>query len=418
MALVQLIRQVFLSLLLTGAILVNISEATAQRPIGFVMPDGVKFTRVEFELISNLIVIPIQINNKITLKFILDTGAETSILTEDIFGSFLGLNYVREMVLQGPGLIDSIEARVAANVKMALPGGIVGHGLNMLVLKEDYLQLNKNLGEDIYGIIGYDLFKRFVVEIDYDERVIIFHDPNKYRPRRWKRRVSMKVLNSKPYINLKIRQDHGVDSLDFMIDTGASHALLLDVNNSDNIHKPEKVINTLLGQGLGGDIPGYMGRLDKIRCNKYEFDDVLVSFPAPGIYLKAIKRGSEHGTIGGEILSRFNLTFDYQNGYLYLIRGQSYKEKFDANMSGMFLTSLGDNYDSLVVSQVYPDTPADRAGIKPGDHVLKVNNLNSDNSSLSEIQAFFRKKEGMKIKILLNIDGEKVVKEFRLERLI
>ena len=414
----KLLSRFFLFAFLLSGLATSVPTVRAQTPIGFVMPEKTKFVEVGFELKSNLVIIPVKINNKISLKFILDSGAETCILTEKIFGNFLGLNYVRKITVQAPGIMESIEASVASGVRLSLFGGLVGSGISMLVLEEDYLQLSKTLGEDVYGIIGHDLFQRFVVEINYDDNVVTFYDPEKYRPGWWRKEIPMKIKNSKPYINLKIKQNTEWDSLDFLIDTGASHALLIDADNSKKIIMPDKTINTLLGQGLGGEIPGYIGRIGQVKCLKYEFKNVLASFPIPGTYIKAIKRGFEHGTIGGDILSRFNVTFDYPGQKLYLAKGRSYRKKFETNMSGMFLTTSGDNYDSLVVMKVYPDTPAYRAGIRPGQHVLKINGMTADNSNISEMESFFCRKKGTKIKIQLLINGEKVMKEFRLERLI
>ncbi|MEL7006646.1 MAG: hypothetical protein AAFN93_28560, partial [Bacteroidota bacterium] len=49
--------------------------------------------------------------------------------------------------ITGPGIIDSVEAYVATNVGLALPGGVRGQKMSILVLKEDYLKLQENLGD-------------------------------------------------------------------------------------------------------------------------------------------------------------------------------------------------------------------------------------------------------------------------------
>jgi len=382
------------------------------------MPEGVDHVEIKFEQLSNLIIIPIKINNKLTLKFVLDTGAESAILTEKVFGDVLGLNYVREIVMQGPGMIDSLQAYVASGVAMELPGGIKGAGFNMLVLKEDYIELNKNLGEEVYGIIGYDVFQRFVINIDYDHNLLNIYDPHHFKPKKWETSMDISLESTKPYLTLKVRQRDQEDSVKLMVDSGASHALLLDVSSSEKIVMPDSVINTMLGQGLGGEIPGYMGRMDQCFISQFTFHDVLVSIPLKGIYMKAIKRGSRHGTIGGDVLSRFRVTFDYCHQKIYLSKGRTYKHSFETNMSGMLLETIGDNLDILVVARIIPGTPAHKVGIEPGDQILRINHLDIKNNSISEINALMRHHDGMRMRVLIYRDGEKIKKKFRLTRMI
>ncbi|REE00396.1 aspartyl protease family protein [Marinoscillum furvescens] len=392
--------------------------AHAQGSIGFVLPPDRKMVEVPFEEYSNLIVVPVTINNFLTLKFILDTGAESAILTEKLFGDILGLQYVRDITIQAPGVQDSLQAYVATGLHLALPGGIQGRSINMLVLKHDYLELNKNLGEEIYGILGYDLFNRFVVNVDYDDKVIRFYRPEHYKPKRSAQEIPLEVTNTKPFVQMTVSQKDRTDSVKLMVDTGASHALLLDVRNMNDIAFPEKLLTSRLGQGLGGEIPGFLGRMSECSIGGYEFDEVLSSIPIDGAYIKAIKRGSRHGTIGGDLLTRFNVTFDYPNQKLYLKRSNRFHDEFDFDMSGITLGAVGKKLDSLVVRRIQDETPAADAGILPGDVVLKVNGLNLRNATMGEITDLLRKKDGFKVRIVIWREGKKEKKVFRLRRMI
>lgn len=382
------------------------------------MPDGVNELEIPFEEHSNLIVIPITINGIIKLKFILDTGAESVILTEKVFGDILRLNYVRDITIMGPGLIDSLQAYVATDIRLSIAGGLQGDGLNMLVLKEDYLELNKNLGEEIYGIIGYDLFNRFVINIDYDNKKLTFYRPEAFRPRRSSTVFPMQVHNTKPYLTTSIRQKDKTDSIRLMVDSGASHALLLDVSHTDEIVLPDKVVPARLGQGLGGEIPGFLGRMNACLIGDYEFNDILVSLPQEGAYLKAIKRGSRHGTLGGDLLSRFNVTFDYPHEKMYLRKGIHFNDPFEFDMSGLVLAAEGKKLDTLRVAKVREDTPADSVGLKAGDVIIRVNGRHVHSTDISQINALLRQRDGLKIRIVVMRDRKRLKFKFRLERMI
>lgn len=382
------------------------------------LPPKVDKVQVPFEEYSNLIVIPVSINNKVTLKFILDSGAESTILTEKLFADLIGLTLTREITIQAPGLIDSLSAYVASNVQLSLPGGIEGNGLNVLVLKEDYLELSENLGEKIYGIIGYDLFHRFVTEIDYSRRVVTFHRPSSFEPPRKSSSFQLKVEGTKPFMHSVITQDDRQDTVKLLVDTGASHAILLDVSASENLILPEKMISSRLGQGLGGEIPGFVGRMDAVNLGAFCFEEVLVSIPVDGAYVKAIKRGSRDGTLGGELLSRFYVAIDYQRERIYLKRNSQYTQPFEFDMSGLSIASTGKELKELVVQHVRKNSPAHFAGIQAGDQILKINNQSLYNTKLSSLNVMLRRDEGYRIKIVILRDGEKLKKEFRLRRMI
>lgn len=411
-------KQITLSILLV-CWLMCVDAAFGQTKIGFYMKPGVNRVEIPFEKYSNLIVVPVRINNFVTLKFILDTGAETAILTEKLYAEVLKLKYIRELTINGPGVIDSIRAYVAGGVHMSLAEGeILGDGLNLLVLEDDYLELTKNLGEEIYGILGYDFFHRFVVEIDYDNKLLTVVKPLNFKPRRFFAELPMDIVDTKPYLTTIFRQYDLSDSVRLMIDTGASHAALLDVVATDHIVLPDKLLSTQLGRGLGGEIPGFIGRIDKCEIGPFEFEKVLISVPLQGTYMKAIKRGSRHGTIGGDLLTRFHVIFDYPHEKIYLAKGRYYRDSFEFNMSGMSIITDGDKLDTLKVSHVRRDTPAYNAGIREGDHILKINGFTIKNSNISELQMLLRKRPGMKVRVVLKKGDRKVKKIFRLKKLI
>lgn len=393
-------------------------QAKAQGKIGFTMPEGKRSVEIPFEEYSNLIVITIVVNGFLPLKFVLDTGAESVILTQKIYGDLLRLSYVRDITVRGAGIVDSLQAYVATNVSMSLGGEIKGEGLNILVLKEDYIRLSETLGEEVNGIIGYDIFSRFVVEINYDDNMITLYRPEDYKPKRYVRGIPITIVNTKPYVDALVVQNEKVDSVRLMVDSGASHAILLDVDNTEHIELPANLLYTRVGQGLGGEIPGFLGRLSAFSLDNYYFKNILASIPADGAYASAIKRGSRHGTMGGDVLCRFAVTFDYHDQMLYLQKGKEYGDPFEFDMSGMSIAAVGEQLDSIVIDRVLHGTPAFYAGLKVGDKILSINKMSLDNTKFSEIVALLKKKDKLKIRMTILRDGKRIRKVFRLKRMI
>ncbi len=393
------------------------SSASGQREFGFSMPEGTKKVEIEFEEYNNLIVIPVTINRFLTLKFILDTGVETPILTQKVYADLLDVNYIRELIVAGPGIADSVEAYVANGLTFYLPGGLIGKNMNMLVLKNDYLQLAENIGDEVYGIIGYDIFSRFIVEINYDSKRLILHNPQRYKARKRYTSVPIEIKNRKPFLKTVISQNDRTNHIDIMVDTGASHAALLDLGSGTDFIPEDRII-TKLGRGIGGEIPGYLSRLEELAIADFTFQEVLFSAPFEGVYNKVIKRGSEYGTIGGELLHRFNVTIDYFNKRMYFQKSKRYESAFEYDMSGLTLNAKGEDLDSIEVVDVKEGSPADLSGFEKGDVILNINHKNLRNSSLSEITGLLRRKKGLKVRCRILRDGEKLKKSFFLERMI
>lgn len=394
------------------------SSAVGQKEFGFKMPNKSKKITIPFEKYSNLIIIPVTINDFVTLKFVLDTGVETPILTEKLYADLLNFNYLREIVIDGPGIVDSVEALVANEIVLTLPGGVVGKNMNMLVLKEDYLELSNNIGENVHGIIGYDVFSRFVVEINYDDEILTLHDPQAYKKSRKSTELPIEIIKSKPYLNVSFSDQNQKKNLNVMVDTGASHAALLDYSNLDGLQIPEKRMETRLGRGIAGEIPGYVCRMDSVFIDDFFFNDVLVSAPFEGAYYNSIKRGSKVGTFGGEMLLRFNVTFDYFSKKMYLEKSPDFGKKFEFDMSGMALNVQGKLLDTLKVAYIKEGSPADKVGIRVDDVIISVNGKSLNNSKFSEIISLLRRKENYKISCKILRDGERFKKKFNLKRMI
>ena len=153
-----------------------------------------------------------------------------------------------------------------------------------------------------------------------------------------------------------------------MVDTGASHAVLLNPATNDKITVPENHIKSVLGRGLGGEIYGLVSRIDEIKFDKFEFQDVVSFYPDEDHYGYGLRSGDRNGTIGGELLTHFNYVLDYKEQNLYLQEGDGFDRTFEFDLSGLEIMSFGQNYDYIMVKYVREGSPADLAGIKERRH--------------------------------------------------
>lgn len=404
--------------LLFTLLTINYQETIAQyRGFRFVN-DRAKRIEIPFELHSNLIIIPVIINDGPPLKFILDTGVRTAILTNEVYVEGLPKPNDREINLMGVGSKGEVTAYVTNDVSFEMEG-IAAEGNAMLVLKEDYLQLDSYLGTRVHGILGYELFSRFVIEIDYANLLLTIHNPENFKPRRRYTEISIEIEDTKPYLEACLMmKDSSQLRVKLMIDTGASQPLMLSASSSEKIQVPPKNVKGYLGRGLSGEIYGAMGRVSCLEFDKFTLMEVISSFPEDSSMYALFSERGQNGNIGGEILKRFKVIFDYAHEKLYLDKNSTFKKPFTYNMSGISLMAIGPALNIFIISNIIEPSPASKAGLKEGDILLSINGVRSKDLSLSSFSELVHKRPGKRIRITVYRNGEFLKKKFRLERIL
>src|SRR5688572_20402152 len=387
------------------------------QPLGFALNNGKKRVQIPIEIYNNLVVVPIVLNDALPLKFILDTGVRTSILTQKTFSDILNLAYSRKYTISGPGGDKLVDAYVTNNVTIDLPG-VSGRGHAMLVLAEDYLELRNYLGTDVHGILGYELFSRFIIEIDYQKKVLTLMTPDRFRKRSKFQAMPMVIEDTKPYIVVPIVLQDGT-SIDakLLMDSGASHGLMLETSSDPRIKVPEHTVSSLLGRGLGGEIHGKVGRVKSIKLGTNILEDVIANFPDPNSYTDSIKMGNifRNGAIGGEVMSRFTIVFNFPKERVYLKKNATFKNDFYYNLSGITLKAKGSALNIFEVTEVRDKSASQRGGLLPGDQIISVNGISAKNLDLNSVNGFFNSKPGRKIRLEISRNGEKMRKEIFLQ---
>ena len=376
---------------------------------------------IPFELHSNLIIIPVKVNDGEDLRFILDTGVRTAILTDGGFVDGIPTVNDRTISLMGAGEQGEITAYVSSDVSFAIPEGVAAVGNSILVLKDDYLQLDSFLGTRIHGILGYELFSRFVVEVDYMRQQVVLHRPDTFRPGRSFQEIPITVVDTKPYVDgvQLSTNDSTTLTVRLMIDTGASHALMLNKSSDERITVPERNVSGYLGRGLSGEIYGQMARVSQLSIDKFDLEGVTTSFPDANAFSQNLSRRTPHqGNLGGSVLKRFRVIFDYANGKLYLKKNRLFRTEFEYNMSGMELAATGPLLTDLIVSKVIKDSPAARAGVREGDVIVSVNGKYPPELSLAMYNTMVSLKPKKMIRLKFFRYGRVMKRKFRLERIL
>jgi len=384
--------------------------------LGFTLADGATKVQIPIEVHNNLVVVPVIVNNQLPLKFIVDTGVRTSILTQKVFSDILHLAYTKKYTISGAGGINTVNAYITNNVTLDLPG-VHGRGHAMLVLETDYLELRNTLGSDVHGILGYELFSRFVVKIDYDTKILTLMTPSKFKPKKKFTRLPITVEDTKPYYVAEIKiNDTTSISAKLMVDTGASHGLFLDTESNDKIVVPEKNINCVIGRGLAGLITGKTARIKSLRVGKYEITDMIANFPDPQAIKDTLRSGKvyRNGSLGGEVLSRFQVIFDFPSEKIYLKAKPGFRKKPYYNMSGLTVKADGPRLREFEVTEVRQNSAGEHAGVLVGDKIMSINQNPTVDMDLSQLNNYFNTKPGRKVRMLIKRNNQLIEKELTL----
>ena len=378
-----------------------------------------KSVTIDFKSSSNLIIIPVTINESDTLNFILDTGVRYPIITELPFVNKLNLNYLMPVKIKGLGEGEELTAYRSGNNTMKI-GNITARNQEVQMIIDENFQISHILGIPVHGLIGFNLFKDYIVEIDYINNKLKLNKPEyyKYRDRKKDIILPLDFEGNKPFVNTNIiTEDSTSVPVKLLVDTGASDAIWLSEKSDERITYPQNHVETFLGRGLSGDLYGVKGRIEGIWVGPLVIPQPIVAFPNSELIEQLITQNDRNGTLGAEILRRFYVTMDYRNSRLTLRRNHKFKEEFNYNMSGMEIINPMPGLPVFTVTNIRENSPAYFAGIKENDQILSLNNYSNSSMELNDINLLLQSKENRKIKVKFLRDGVEYETSFELKKL-
>lgn len=413
-----------------------------------------KSDKVSFKLINNLIIIPVKVND-VELSFILDTGvSKTIIFNYSNISDSLKIKNAEPIYLRGLGEGDSVEALKSKNNDFRI-GDAVNSNQELFAVFNENINFAPRLGIAIHGIVGYDLFKDLIVEINYSSKYIKLSEPEKFKYKNCKKceTLPLEFHNNKPYVNAQVIIEEKTIPVKLLIDSGGSDALWLFEDDSLGIKHSNKYFNDFLGHGLSGSVYGKRSKVREFALNGFVLKNANVAFPDASSISFARQFKERNGSLAGNILKRFNMVFNYQKAIMIIKKNSLFKQEFSYNKSGIELAhsgvrfikevdyKVGKNnelvngdtnkayrivFDSsykfslmpaYAIAELRENSPAAKAGLLPGDIVLSINGTSTHQFTLQDLMHKFYDKEDTKIKLTVERHGHVFSVTFRLEKL-
>ena len=322
--------------------------------------------RLPFEYRARHVWLTASVNGGPPDHFLFDTGASVTVL-DSAWASEHGIRTSGRMQAAGAGASGGATFATLDSLRIAAANG---DGIALRDVKVAVLDVNPSFEPMFWrrmaGVIGYDVISRFVVTIDYDDSVLVLHDPDSYRYTGVERPLPMVMNGTVPALKGTLDgTDHGL----FRLDVGSSSTV--------DVHTPfarAKGLRHRMGRthevdgvGFGGSFTMILGRLRGMSLGPYEWDDPIVSLSTSTEGAFASEEFA--GNIGNRILERFRVTFDYQRRTVVLEPGRRYGDRDRLTRTGVLLTRVA---GVVRVGSVLPASPAARAGLFEGDQVLSI----------------------------------------------
>ncbi len=387
--------------------------------MGFKIPDNRDKVEIPFEFNNNLILLNVVFDQVFPLKFIFDTGSENTILAKREFADLLQIEYQRQFQIYGADMERTLTAYLARGIDLDLPG-LTGSGLDILVLEEDYFHFEEYTGLKVHGILGMDLFKIFTIQVDYKKKVLTLYRIDNFQlPSKKFKALDAEIFRGKPYIYAETElQDNTKTPIKLLIDTGANLALLLHNNSSEAISLPEQLVPGKIGNGLGGFLEGYLGRVRSLSFDEFYFNNVVSNFQELNDQADSIYTNERNGILGNEILSRFKVIFDLSREKIYFRPEKKYNRGFKFDKSGLTIIASGEFLNEFSVKDIISDSPAAEAGMQKGDKIKSINFMPASIFDLKGLTDKLQKRTGKRIRLIIERDGVKQKVVFRLRDLI
>jgi hypothetical protein len=379
----------------------TIAAGAAQQPASspdFTISGGKTSTALPFDLIDNRIVINVRLNDQGPFRLIFDSGAG-AVISPEVARS-LGLK-IENSQTGGGGVGEQTVERGETTISRIEVGDIhfPAEEFGVISFSDSKYVFGANR---IDGIIGYSIFKRLVVRVDYERRQLTFTEPSGFV---YKGQGSIVPIDFDRHLPLVKGELDGVPGI-FVIDTGARSSLILYgpfVEQNNLREKYKASFEGITGWGIGGPVRSYIVRAQTLKLGTVEVHDLIarLSLQKSG----ALTNANRAALVGPDVLKQFTTIFDYSRRRIIFEKNGQYGKPDSYDRAGMWFGHAGDRFN---VIDVIAGGPAAEAGIRVGDEILAIDGQKVEGLDLPTVRLGFKNDAPKKrVRLTVERDGER-----------
>lgn len=264
--------------------------------------DQLPSSKIPFELTDGgHVLVRASVNGSEPLWFGVDSGNEQTLINQRQ-ATALHLKFQSAGQAAGSGESE-VDFALAKNVSFNLSGvkfvlGEIG------VLP---LELSSASGPKIVGLLGYDFISRFVVEVDYEARVMTLHRPRGYRYHGRGEIIPVRMMDNNPHVRARVTLP-GLAPITamFAIDSGGGGT---DLEFYSPFVRKRKLLDStqqtteVAVEGIGGTSGVRIGKATSLSIGRLVIQNPVVYFSTATQGANAGDIGA--GVIGANLLRRF-----------------------------------------------------------------------------------------------------------------
>lgn len=345
-------------------------------------PTSNLIAQIPFENNQGSIILKVQVNNsQKPLRLLFDTGAD------------------------GIAINQSLADQLALTVNREKDASVVGGDTRIKLSAHNFIQIGDLklqdieiaifpalAGENVDGILGNVLIRKFITEIDYDNNVLNLYAFGKHAYKGKGKIVPVTMPSGVVHIPGELEIVHGKRSKgQFVFDTGASYDLIC--------FRPFVRTNKLLVSGFKPEIqastvsmgfasPTFLGKAYRFLIDGLDYiDDFPVTLMGASPNNETWNPGVD-GSIGVRLLSRYNLTINLAENEMFFVPNKLSTCPKDFTLKDY---QFGWNNKSELVllasktSEEY-NTKLNVGTVIKGIHIYPVDKLQSKPQLIAEVQ--------------------------------
>jgi hypothetical protein len=402
-------HQLTRALAAVGLVLVLQAPVRSQDAPAFAMSGGKTTSTMPFDYIDNRVFVDVRLNGQGPFHFILDTGSGGVALYRSV-ADRLHLN-VKDAG-EGSGVGEKTVRYGSTRVAKLQCGDLTFTGVAVDVFPES--DSDQVFGtEPVDGIFGEDVFEHVVVKHDYVRKMLTFTLPGAYDYKGSGTIVHFGLPAQIPVVDAEL---DGVPGK-FGVDTGARSSLLLYgpfVAGNNLVQKYDAMLQGVTGWGIGGPVRSLLARAKELAIGGVAVHDLVIRLSTQKGGLTTTS--SMAGLIGPDVLSQFDVTFDYVRSRIIFEKNANYGRRDSYDRAGVWMGQAGKHFG---VVDVIAGGPASEAGVKTGDTILAIDGVDTERLFLPDVRERIRREApGNTLTLLLDSQGKQRVAMITLRDLV